>query len=435
MTELRPYQTEIVDKILMIPKVGVFADMGLGKSACTIKALQILMYPRTLIIAPKLVAMSTWPQEFLRWDSAARVTLIAGTPKKRAEKVLSVSDVFIISRDNVEWLVKTFKNIHYDVIVLDESSSFKNFTAKRTRAVKQLCKTADRVIELTGTPASNGYGDLFSQIFLLDGGQRLGKSVTRFREEYMSGPVINGHKIYNKMKKGSEEKINELIKDITFSLKSCDYLQLPDRVDSFIKLSLDDSTRRDYERLKNDYVLRHGNEVITVANAAVMCGKLACLANGFIYNDDKEVIEFSRHKLERLKEIIDVSTENILVFAVYQRDITEIEKLGAVKLDSSSKIEMWQRGEIKVGVAQPASLAYGVNLQSGGRTVIWYSCPYSLEQYQQANKRLHRSGVKGTVSIIHMITEDTIDIDIYKSLQNKTLTQDSLLNMCKLHMT
>ena len=433
MDALRDYQVSIVDRILFQNRVGVFADMGLGKSRCIVEALGVLMYPRTLIVAPKLVAESTWPDEFSKWTSGVRLSLITGDKKKRVKAVNNTdADVFIISRDNLDWLVKTFPKINFDVIVLDESSSFKNFTSKRTRAAKVLCKKADRVILLTGTPASNGYQDLFAQIFLLDNGERLGTSITRFRETYMTGPIINGYKVYNKMRRGSVEIINEKIKDIVFSLKSADYIKLPDRIDSIISLTMN---KMDYDEMKRNYLLTKNNKEITASNAAVLVGKLSQLANGFAYDDNKNVIEFSNHKLIRVQEIIDTTAGNILIYAIFKHDIDALIKLGAVKLDSTEKIREWQEGNIRIAVAQPASIGMGTNLQSGGSIVIWYSLPWSLELYQQANKRLHRSGQKHTVSIIHLLTKDTVDEDIYKSLQNKTLTQDTLLNMCKLHIS
>lgn len=433
MDALRDYQVSIVDRILFQNRVGVFADMGLGKSRCVVEALGVLMYPRTLIVAPKLVAESTWPDEFAKWTSGVRLSLIVGDKTKRVKAVNDTdADVFIISRDNLDWLVKTFPKISFDVIVLDESSSFKNFTSKRTRAAKVLCKKAGRVILLTGTPCSNGYQDLFSQIFLLDNGVRLGTSITRFRELYMTGPIINGYKVYNKMRRGSVEIINEKIKDIVFSLKSADYIKLPDRIDSIISLTMN---KRDYDEMKRNYLLTKNNKEITASNAAVLVGKLSQLANGFAYDDNKNVIEFSNHKLIRVQEIIDTTAGNILIYAIFKHDIDALIKLGAVKLDSTEKIREWQEGNIRIAVAQPASIGMGTNLQSGGSIVIWYSLPWSLELYQQANKRLHRSGQKNTVSIIHLLTKGTVDEDIYKSLQNKTLTQDTLLNMCKLHIS
>ena len=433
MEELRNYQKMIVDKILRVPKVAIWAEMGLGKTRCVIEALKMLGRPLTLVVAPKMVAETTWEQEYKKWDRDARVVVIKGNAKQREMLAEMPADVYVLSRDNVDWFWQTFalKKI-FDCIVLDEASSFKSYSSKRFKAIKNYTEFCKRVIELTGTPASNGYIDLWSQIFLLDRGKRLGRYITHYREKFFTGPIVNGYRIYNKPLHGAVEYINNLLRDITFSMKAADNLKLPDRIDNKIEMKMDGRLTRTYNKMKKDYILGFD---ITASNAAVLTGKLSQLANGFVYNDKKEVVDFSKHKIDFLKEIIDTATDNILIYAIFQRDIAEIEKLGAVKIDSPQKIIDWQNGKIKVAVAQPQSIGMGTNLQSGGHIIIWYSLPWSLEIYQQANARLYRQGQEFPVTINHIIMKDTIEEQIMEALKNKNITQEILLNACKIHTT
>lgn len=433
MNELRDYQYEVINKLLDTKKAGCFLDMGLGKSRIVIELLMLLQKPKTLIVAPAFVAKTTWIQEFKKWDTDAKVNVIVGTPTKRKLLMGLPADVYVISRDNVDWLWKEFgKKLHFDVVILDESTSFKNPSSKRWKAIKFYCNDADRVVLLTGTPAGNSMIDVWGQIELISPGL-LGK-FTEFKQKYFTGPVINGYQVYNKIRKGAAEIINEKIKDITFSLKSCDHLSLPERIDNIIRIPMDDKLENRYRMMRKTYVLEEGQHVVMASNAAVVTNKLCQLANGFIYTNEKEIIEFDRSKLERLEEIFSTSQENILVFAVFQRDIEEIQKLGAVKLDSDKKIKEFQEGKIKFAVSHPASIGYGINLQENCHTLIWYSLPWSMEQYSQGNGRLHRQGQTQTVTINHMVVEGTIEEHILECLQSKTLTQEKLLEACKLQM-
>lgn len=432
MCELRSYQVAIINKIIQIPKVAIWAEMGLGKTRCVIESLKILQRPVTLVVAPKMVAETVWEQEFEKWDSVSRVVVIRGDVKKREALAEFPADVYVISRDNIDWFWQRYgMKKCFDVIVIDEASSFKNASAKRWKALKNYTLSATRVVELTGTPASNGYVDLWAQVFLLDSGKRLGRYITHYKEKYFTGPVINGYRIYKTPLRGAVEEINRLLQDITFSLKAADNLKLPEKIENVIQLNMDKKMERCYKKMKKSYVL---TQEITAANAAVLTQKLSQLANGFAYDEHKNIVEFSRDKLEYLKEIIETATENILIYAIFKRDILEIEKLGAVNLNTPERIKEFQRGEIKVAVAQPASIGMGVNLQSGGHTIIWYSLPWSLEIYQQANARLYRQGQEHTVTINHMVMNNTIEVDIMDCLKNKSLTQDKLLNACKMRL-
>lgn len=433
MEELRDYQYFIINRLLDQKKAGMFLDLGMGKSRIIIELLALMQRPKTLLVAPSMVCKTTWVQEFAKWDSDAKINLCVGTPVKRKYLLQTDADVYIISRDNVDWLWKTFnKTLHYDVVVLDEASSFKNSSSKRWKGIRYYCNDADRVILSTATPASNGYTDLWALIELICPG-RLGK-LYEYKQKYFTGPVINGYQIFNKARHGAVEAINERIKDLVFSLKSCDYLNLPERLDNIIKINMDSKLEKRYKMMRKSYILEEGNTVIDASNAAVMTGKLCQIADGFVYDKSHDVIEFSRHKLDYLEEIFNTSSENILVFAMFQRDIDEIVKLGAVKLDSDKKIKDFQEGKIQFAVSHPASIGYGINLQSNCHTLIWYSLPWSQEEYNQGCGRVHRQGQTHTVTINYLVTEGSIEEEIYKALVSKTLTQEKLINACKMQI-
>ena len=434
MNELRDYQYYVLNELLDKKKAGCFLDMGLGKSRIAIELLMLLQRPKTLIVAPAMVVKTTWEQEFAKWDPDAKIKIVTGTPIKRKLMFeMNDADVYVLSRDNVDWLWKTFqKKLHFDVVILDESSSFKNPSSKRWKAIRYYCNDAERVIEMTGTPVGNSMIDLWGQIELICPG-RLGKFM-EYKQKYFTGPTINGYQVYNKIRRGAEEIINDSIKDLVFSMKSADHLKLPERIDNLIEIKMDSKLMNRYKIMRKHYVLEADNAIVTAANAAVVTGKLCQLSNGFIYDNDKKVIEFSRHKLEWLEEIFSTSQENILVFAMFQRDIEEIEKLGAVKLNSDKRIKEFQEGKIKYAVCHPSSIGYGINLQQNCHTLIWYSLPWSLEQYTQGNGRLYRQGQEHNVTINHLITAETIEGQIYEALQSKSLTQDKLIDACKLQI-
>ena len=434
MNELRDYQYYVLNELLDKKKAGCFLDMGLGKSRIAIELLMLLQRPLTLVVAPAMVVKTTWEQEFARWDPDAKIKIVTGTPTKRKLMFeMNDADVYVLSRDNVDWLWKTFgKQLHFDVVILDESSSFKNPSSKRWKAIRYYCNDAERVIEMTGTPVGNSMIDLWGQIELICPG-RLGKFL-EYKQKYFTGPVVNGYQIYNKIRRGAEEIINESIKDLVFSMKSSDHLRLPERIDNLIRIQMDGKLMNRYKIMRKHYCLEAENAIVTAANAAVVTEKLCQLSNGFIYGNDKEEIEFSRHKLDWLEEIFSTSQENILVFAMFQRDISEIEKLGAVKLNSDKLIKEFQQGKIKFAVCHPASIGYGINLQEHCHTLIWYSLPWSLEQYTQGCKRLHRQGQDQTVTVNHLLTTGTIEEQIYEALQTKNLTQETLLVACRMQI-
>lgn len=429
---LRSYQKKIIETIFEKKRVAIFAECGLGKSRCIVEVIKKMHGKKVMIVAPKFVCSTTWKTEFQKWNADnVNVIYIEGTAAKRKMLAEMEADVYVISRDNIDWYFQTFGEKKFDMIVLDESTSFKNVSSKRWKAMRHYTKLADMVVELTGTPVGNGFQDLFGQIFLLDNGIRLGTSITRYREKYFDGPVLNGYKIYNKMIKGSDRIIMEKVKDITYSLQAKDYLEMPERIDNIIPMTMTGRLEFNYRQMRKDYCL---NTEIIAANAAVLTNKLAQLANGFVYDDGKNIVEFSKHKIEYMQEVIDTTADNILIFAMFQRDIDALKKLGAVVLNNANKIREWQEGKIKIAVAHPASIGYGINLQSGGHVLFWYSLPWSLELYQQSNARLYRQGQTHPVIINHLITEGTIEENILQALQSKNLTQETLLRACKMQM-
>ena len=429
MEELRDYQKEIINIMLDKKRLAIWLGMGMGKTRICIEVLMLLMRPKTLVVCPKMV-MDVWRQEYEKWDKEAKIILIEGSAAKR--KILSelAANVYVISRDSLNWFVKEVGVMKFDCIILDEATSFKSVSSKRFHAAKLLCAKADRVYELTGSPVANSYIDLFAQIYLLDFGQRLGRYITHYREEFFTGPVVNNFRVYKIPKQGAMEKINNLVKDITVSLKNIGYVKLPKRIDNVVRLPMDGHLKKSYETMKKNYIL---SDKITASNVLACIQKLCQLANGFCYNDDGSAIQLSQLKLDYMKEIMDAATDNILIYATYRCDIDELIKMGAVELNDTEKIHMWQRGEIKNAVAHPASLGYGLNLQNGGHVVFWYSLPWSLELFQQSNARLYRSGQQHTVTINCLVTEGTIEEDIYRALQDKSLTQEVLLEACRLH--
>ena len=430
MDDLRDYQKVIINMMLDKKRLAIWLDMGMGKTRICIELLMLLMRPKTMVVCPKM-AMDVWRQEFEKWDSNANIILIEGSAAKR--KILSelTADVYIIGRDSLNWYVKEVGVKEFNCIILDEATSFKNISSKRFHAAKLLCAKADRVYELTGSPVANSYIDLFAQIFLLDFGQRLGRYITNYREEYFEGPVVNGFKVYKYPKSGAIDKINKLVQDITVSLKNEGYVKLPKRIDNIIRLRMDENLKNRYEMMKKNYFL---SDNISASNVLTCIQKLCQLSNGFCYDNGGNATQFSQVKLEYMKEIFDVSTDNVLVFAMFKNDIDALRKIGATELNTTEKIHQWQMGNIKYAVAHPASLGYGLNLQYGGHVVFWYSLPWSLELFQQSNARLYRSGQQHTVTINCLITTGTIEEDIYRALQEKSLTQEVLLEACKLHI-
>lgn len=420
--------------------------MGMGKTVSTLTAIDNLIFlgevNKVLVIAPLRVAEDTWSTEVDKWDHLKhlRISKILGTKRQRKEALMKDADIYVTNRENVDWLVnECFDSWIWDMVVIDELSSFKSSKAIRFRALKKVRPYFKRIVGLTGTPAPNSLIDLWLQIYLLDGGQRLGRTITGFKDRYFNPGRRNGYVVYNwELKEGAEEAIQNKISDICISMKADDYLDLPERIDNRVEINLSKKSMEIYKKLEKDLVIELGEEDITAANAAVLTNKLLQMANGAIYSETKEVVKIHDEKIERLEEIIDVSNgKTVLVFYNFKHDynrITEMltkKKISHQTLNTSDDIKKWNDGKIQVALLHPASAGHGLNLQYGGNIIVWFGLTWSLELYQQANARLHRQGQKETVIIHHLISKGTVDEDVMNALANKEINQDMLLEAVK----
>lgn len=396
---------------------------------------------KVLVVAPLRVARDTWPAEVRKWDhlSEMRISVAVGSEVERRVALTRDADVYVINRENVQWLVeKSGVEWKWDMLVVDELSSFKNPQAKRFKALMKVRGKIKRVVGLTGTPAANGLMDLFAEYRLIDKGVRLGRFITRYREEFFRPDKTNGLVVYSyKPLPFAEEEIYRRIGDITISMKSVDFLPMPEKVMSEVTVYMSESERKKYEELKKDLVIV--GEEITAANAAALCNKLSQLSNGAVYTDDGRTKVFHSRKLDALEDMIEAANGNpVMVVYWFKSDLSRIEeRLGEKgitfeRLDDSESIDRWNRGEIPVLLLSPASAAHGLNLQSGGSCIIWFGLTWSLELYQQTNGRLWRQGQKAkTVVINHIITKNTIDERILAVLKNKDATQEELIAAVK----
>lgn len=440
------YQQYAINHVIDNSASGLFLDMGMGKTVSTLTAIDDLILlgevNKVLVIAPLRVAEDTWSTEVDKWDHLKhlRISKILGTKKQREEAIDTDADIYVTNRENVDWLVaECFNSWIWDMVVIDELSSFKSSKAKRFRALKKVRPYFKRIVGLTGTPAPNSLIDLWPQIYLLDGGQRLGKTITGYKERYFKPGRRNGYVVYNwELKEGSEEAIQNKISDICISMSAKDYLDIPERVDNRVEITLPIKVMDTYKQLEKDLVLEIGEEDITAANAAVLTNKLLQLANGAIYSEDKEVVRIHDEKLDRLEEIIDIANgKPVLVFYNFKHDYDRISKMltkNKIKhqtLNTSDDIKKWNNGEIQVALLHPASAGHGLNLQYGGNIIVWFGLTWSLELYQQANARLHRQGQKETVIIHHLIAKGTVDEDVMNALANKEVNQNMLLEAVK----
>lgn len=441
------YQRFAINHVIDHKASGLFLDMGMGKTVSTLSAIEDLLFlgdiTKVLVIAPKRVAEDTWSTEIEKWDhlKSLRVSKILGTVKQRIDGVNKDADIYVISRDNVKWLVDNCFNCwKWDMCVIDELSSFKSSKSQRFRALRKVRPYFKRIVGLTGTPAPNGLIDLWPQMYLLDGGQRLGKTLGGYRERYFKPGRRNGYVVYNYLlKEGSDEAIQEKISDICISMKADDYLELPERIDNEININLPDKVADKYKEFAKDLVMELGGEEITAVNAAVLTNKLLQFANGAIYTEDKEVIELHDEKIDKLMEIIDTANgKPVLVFYSFKHDKERIIKALTKKgikdyqgLDTSEDIKKWNDGKIQIALLHPASAGHGLNLQYGGNIIVWFGLTWSLELYQQANARLYRQGQKQTVVIHHLIAKNTVDEDVMESLKNKDINQEKLLESVK----
>lgn len=449
--EFKPhaYQQHCINRILAVKKIGLFLDMGLGKTVTTLTAVKELKYNRfqvrrVLIIAPKKVAEGTWSKEAAKWDHTRmlRVSPVLGSQAKRIKALNTPADLYIVNRENVVWLVDYYRNAWpFDMVVVDESSSFKNHSAKRFKALASMGDKIDRMVELTGTPSPNGLDDLWSQVYLLDGGERLGKRYTQFRERYFQPDKRGADVVYSyEAKPGSEQSILDRISDICISMKAEDYLQLPDITYHEIPVELDAKSRKAYDELERMMVLQLPEDEadISVTSAAALSNKLLQLANGALYDEDHSVHEIHNCKIEAFIELIEsLQGKPALVFYNYQHDRTRIlEALGKMhlrvrELKTTQDEDDWNAGKIDVLLTHPASSAYGLNLQQGGNHVIWFGLTWNYELYTQANKRLHRQGQQEKVIIHHLITSGTRDEDVMQALQRKEDVQNWVMESLK----
>lgn len=441
-----PYQERAIDKILSLPDVGLFLDMGLGKTAITLTAVAELLenftVDRVLVVAPLAVARDTWSREHLKWDHLhwLKISKILGTAAERKAAADAEADIYVINRENVKWLTDNYtgRRFKWDMLVVDELSSFKSPSSERFKALRRVRPKFRRIVGLTGTPEPNGLLDLWAQIFILDGGERLGKFIGRYRATYFRPGKMNPGTgvVYNyEPLEGSEEKIIQRISDITVSMSAADYLKLPQRIDNEIRIELPARALRKYRELEAERLLEIEDTEISAASAAAVMGKLLQMAGGAVYNDDGGWTEIHDEKIRALRDIIDTTTEPVLVFYGYRHERERLLKafgsLDPRELKTEDDIRDWNSGKIRMLLAHPASVGYGLNLQDGGRIIAWYSLPWSLELYQQANARLYRQGQTKPVIIHHLIAVGTADEQVVRSLKDKNLGQAALMAALK----
>ena len=449
--KLKPhaYQQYCIDRLVADPRVALFLDMGLGKTIITLSAIYQLKYAlfavrKVLIIAPKKVAEATWQREAAKWDGVhiLRMQTVLGTRARRLKALNTPADIYIINRENVPWLVEHYRNDWpFDMVVVDESSSFKNPRAKRFKALSYMYSHIKRTVLLTGTPSPNGIIDLWSQIYLLDRGERLGGTFSGFRNRYFTPGERSRDIIYTyDPKDGAEDAIMNAISDVAISMKANDYRQLPPVVEDTIPVVLDAKARRAYDTMERTMVLEllQSGEQITAASAAALSNKLQQLANGAVYNEEHKTHAVHDCKIEAFMELIEqLNGKSALVFYNFQHDLARIvEALRQtnlrVRVLRGAEDELaWNHGEVDILLAHPASAAYGLNLQDGGNHVVWYGLNWSLELYQQANKRLHRQGQTQTVIVHHLVCTDTRDEDILHAISMKERAQEFVLESLK----
>lgn len=433
------YQAFAKNFIIENKKSGLFLDMGLGKTVITLTAIFDLMFDyfeiaKVLVIAPLRVAESTWDAEIEKWEHLKdlKVSKVLGTKKKRIEALKEKADIYIINRENVKWLVDLLvKDWPFDMVVIDELSSFKSHKAGRFKALKKIRPCMKRVVGLTGTPAPNGLLDLWAQIYLLDGGERLGRTITSYRDRYFNPDKRNQHIIFSyKVKENAEEEIYEKLEDICVSMKAEDYLHMPYRINNKIAVTLPKKIKEKYKQLEKDLLLPLEDSDIVANNAAALTNKLLQFSNGAIYDENGDVEEVHDEKLKALDELIEAANgKPVLVFYSYKHDKDRIIKhLKNVRvLESKEDIDAWNKGEIPIMLTHPASAGHGLNLQAGGSIIVWFGLTWSLELYQQANARLHRQGQKENVIVHHIIAKGTVDEDVMRALDKKQINQEELL--------
>lgn len=455
-TDLHEYQDFCVEFLKTHPEAMLILEMGLGKSAISLTAILDLMFDsfevgKVLVIAPLRVAKTVWPEERETWEHASflQMSVMVGSAKQREAALHTPADIYVINRENVKWLTDYLEKHKipwpFDMVVIDELSSFKNHQSQRWKALRKVRPKIKRIVGLTGTPAGNGLMDLWAETCLIDGGERLGRFIGRYREAYFKAAGMNPYTgvVYSYVPlPGAEEAIYSRISDITVSMKALDYLKMPDQVMVNHYVDMDENERAAYDSMKNELLVQMDGDTIDAANAAVLSGKLLQMANGAIYNDQKEMKLLHDKKLEMLGDLIEQANgQNVLVAYWFQHDHQRIREylanLGYKSRDlkTDADIADWNAGKIQVGLISPASAGHGLNIQKGGHILIWFSLIWSLEMYQQTNARLWRQGQKEVVTIHHILTRDTVDGDVLAALERKDTTQQNLISAVKAHLT
>ena len=452
-TRLHPYQQFCVDFVEKNPMCGLFLDCGLGKTVIVLTAIYHLLYDsyevsRVLIITPLRVARDTWPGELSKWEHlrCIRMERVIGSPKERIAALSRPARLYIINRENVAWLVKHYecRRLPFDMLVIDELSSFKNAHAQRFLAIKRIIGQFSRVVGLTGTPAPNGLEDLWPQIFLLDRGKCLGRTMRSYLDMFFTVP--NSWLPYKReLKPGAERDIYKRLDGLCVSMQASDHLQMPDRVDNLVELTLSPQEEKVYRRMERDMLLPYTDGDVLALNAATLAGKLLQLANGAVYDEYHNVRVIHDRKLDALEDLIEAANgKPVLVLYAYKHDLQRIQErlgkwsadhpIGVRELKTSQDIMDWNEGMIQVAATQPASTGHGLNLQNGGSTIIWFGLNWSLELYEQANARLWRQGQKDTVVIHHLVVKGTMDEQVMQALRNKAAGQNALLAAVKARM-
>ena len=448
--EFKPhdYQKYAIEFIESHPIAAVILQMGLGKTVCTLTAIEHLMYDtfevsKVLIVAPLRVAKVTWSDEIDKWDHLSHLTysVAVGSEKERLSALKKKADLYMINRENLQWLIeKSGLPFDYDMVVLDELSSFKSWQSKRFRAFMKVRPKVQRVVGLTGTPSSNGLMDLFAEFKCLDMGERLGRFITQYRNAFFIPDRMNGQVVYSyKPRPFAEEEIYRRIGDITISMKALDHLKMPELIENRYPVYMDDGEKQQYESMKKDLILPYlENEAITAANAAALSGKLCQMANGAVYSDEGSVVHIHDRKLDALEDIIEAAQGPILLCYWFKHDLERItKKLDELKVEyarisSDGSIRMWNEGKFQVGLIHPASAGHGLNLQAGGNHIVWFGLTWSLELLEQTNARLWRQGQRAeTVVVQYLVTAGTIDERILDAISKKEKDQNALIDAVK----
>ena len=443
--DYQKYATEFIESH---PIAAVILQMGLGKTVCTLTAIEHLIYDtfevsKVLIVAPLRVAKVTWSDEIDKWDHLSHLTysVAVGSEKERLLALKKKADLYMINRENLQWLIeKSGLPFDYDMVVLDELSSFKSWQSKRFRAFMKVRPKVQRVVGLTGTPSSNGLMDLFAEFKCLDMGERLGRFITQYRNAFFIPDRMNGQVVYSyKLRPFAEEEIYRRIGDITISMKALDHLKMPELIENRYPVYMDDGEKQQYESMKKNLILPYlENEAITAANAAALSGKLCQMANGAVYSDEGSVAHIHDRKLDALEDIIEAAQGPILLCYWFKHDLERItRKLDELKVEyarisSDGSIRMWNEGKFQVGLIHPASAGHGLNLQAGGNHIVWFGLTWSLELLEQTNARLWRQGQRAeTVVVQYLVTAGTIDERILDAISKKEKDQNALIDAVK----